>query len=72
MLQGAYNIKDKLTKHISTKNTNSTPASSTSKSSSTSKQKKKHEKQEIAEMKKNHKSLDEELRPLTFVHAGVK
>ena len=23
-------------------------------------------------MKKNHKSLDEELRPLTFIHAGVK
>lgn len=23
-------------------------------------------------MKKNHKNLDEELRPLTFVHTGVK
>jgi hypothetical protein len=69
MLHGALTIKDKMSKYLSNKKSSST---TTTTSASSSKHEKAENKETIAAMKKNHKSLDEELRPLSFIHAGVK
>lgn len=73
MLHGALTIKEKLSKYLSNNNTNSSSTTTTISASSSSKHEKAHNKETVAAMKKqNHKSLDEELRPLSFIHAGVK
>lgn len=73
MLHGALTIKEKMSKYLSNKKASSSSSTTTTISgSSSSKHEKADNKETVAAMKKNHKSLDEELRPLSFIHAGVK